>query len=348
MKSKDIKDTNHLIEILKNIRGDKYDYSLVEYTKINNEIKIICHRHGIFKQILNRHINGSNCKKCIDEEQKLNIIEFINRSNIIHDNKYDYSLVEYKNCHSIIKIICPKHGIFEQKLVNHLSGFGCFNCGVDTHIRYDEIIQDCINKYGNKYDYSLIKYKNCHELVEIICDIHGSYRQSLKSHRKYGCPICGGYRILNTKNFIEKSNIIHYNNYDYSLIEYKSSNINVKIICPKHGIFEQKAYSHLQGGGCKICKSSRGEKKIIKILNDKNIKYIVQKSFNECRYKSLLYFDFYLPEYNICIEYNGEQHYRSVEFFGGEKSFNLTLERDKHKKEFCINNNIKLYIISYK
>ena len=212
--------------------------------------------------------------------------EFINRSNIIHNNRYDYVLVDYKNNSTKIKIKCPSHGIFEQIPQDHLKGCGCSNC------------------------------KNVKRLTK--------------------------------EEFINRSNIIHDNKYDYSLVEYKNSSTKVKIICPIHGMFEQIPSKHLIKQGCPKCKKSKGEKYINNLLKENNINFEIQKSFKNCKNIKTLQFDFYLPEYNICIEFDGEQHYKSVKYFGGERELEIIQKRDKIKNEFCKNNNIKLIRITYK
>lgn len=77
----------------------------------------------------------------------------------------------------------------------------------------------------------------------------------------------------------------------------------------------------LQGTGCPVCNLSHGERQIRRWLCNNNISYILQKTFEDCKNKKQLPFDFYLPEYNICIEYDGEQHFRPVDFFGGQDEF---------------------------
>lgn len=98
------------------------------------------------------------------------------------------------------------------------------------------------------------------------------------------------------------------------------------------------------------CLHSKGEAKIQQLLDILNIKYERQKVFNECRGKTgrqPLFFDFYLPEYNMCLEYQGEQHYRPVNFFGGEDAFNNLQLNDSEKEKFCRENNIILIKIKY-
>lgn len=154
-------------------------------------------------------------------------------------------------------------------------------------------------------------------------------------------------RRLTTEDFIEKSNIVHNNKYDYSLVEYKNAHSKVKIQCRKHGIFQQVPLSHLRGDGCPTCGESKGEKTIEKYLANNNIYFEFQKTFEKCFHKQKLKFDFYLPKHNMCIEYDGEQHFRAVEWFGGEKEFILLQKKDKIKDNYCKENNIYLLRIKY-
>jgi len=217
-----------------------------------------------------------------------------------------------------------------------------------------QFIEKAMKKHGDKYDYSLSVYNGGKSKIKIICPIHGLFTQEVRVHinNGSGCPKCANTIIakkisMDKKHFLNKSKKIHNNKYDYSLVEYKNAKQNIKIICKIHGIFEQTPNKHLQGQGCPICKVSRGEKEIRQILNNNNIKYKRQQVFDDCKNIRKLQFDFYLPEYNTCIEYDGEQHYKSIEYFGGVKSFKLRQKRDMIKNDYCKNNNIKLLRIKY-
>ena len=146
--------------------------------------------------------------------------------------------------------------------------------------------------------------------------------------------------------FTEKAKQIH-KNYDYSLVEYKNSYTKVKIICPTHGVFEQKAMHHYSGAGCPNCKNSRGETKISVFLKENNINFTPQKRFNECRIVYPLPFDFYIPDLNMCIEYDGQQHFKAIETWGGIENLIEIQNRDKIKTDFCNKNNIILHRIKY-
>lgn len=324
--------------------NDKYDYSLVEYTGTDNKIKIICPEHGEFEQTPHHHLNGHGCSVCVGLK-KLTTEEFILKSKKIHGEKYDYSLVDYKNNHSKVEIICSLHGIFKQTGNNHLSGSGCKKC-----LQYDvtNFLDNAINIHNNKYDYSLIDYKNRNTKIKIICPEHGVFEQIPSLHlRGSGCQKCGT-NIRSFKNtytneeFILRAKEMHNDKYDYSEVKYVKIFNKVQIICRKHGIFEQRASDHISGCGCKKCFESNGEKKIRLFLEDNNIRFISQKRFNDCRNINPLPFDFYIPELNICIEYDGEQHFEIVGHWGGENALKEIKKRDEIKNEYCSLNNIVL------
>lgn len=191
--------------------GDKYDYSLVEYYGMNKKIKIICKKHGLFEQNARNHVNGCNCKYCVNNNIKSTKELFIEKSKINHNNKYNYELVDYINCETKIKIICPEHGIFEQRPISHLNGDGCSKCA-GNFSSVKNFIKLANSKYNNKYDYSLINYKNNKTNIKIICPEHGIFEQRPDNHliNKEGCPICATNITKNkisgdTNSFIKKA-----------------------------------------------------------------------------------------------------------------------------------------------
>ena len=274
-------------------------------------------------------------------------INFIKNAIIKHNNKYDYSSVNYIKSKIKVKIICPEHGEFEQTPSGHLSGYGCPNCGGVARLTNNSFIEKSNIIHENKYDYSIINYINNKTNIKIICPIHGDFEQR-PDHHLLGkaCPSCSN-RITTTE-FIDRAILKHGNQYDYSLINYIDNRLKVKIICPIHGEFEQVAYRHIHGNGCKKCKVSKGEKIIIDFLKSKNILFTFQKRFSDCKDKNELPFDFYLSDYNTCIEFNGKQHYEFIKHFHKNKTnFNQQLNRDKIKHKYCLNNDIKLLVIKY-
>jgi hypothetical protein len=120
-------DTNEFIERANKIHNFKYVYS-----KSKECVVIICPKHGEFKQTPDSHLHNHGCKLCAIEEQhnkqRKQLDKFIEKAKIVHDNKYDYSKVEYINNHTDICIVCPIHGTFIQNAVSHLQGHGCQIC----------------------------------------------------------------------------------------------------------------------------------------------------------------------------------------------------------------------------
>lgn len=202
-----------------------------------------------------------------------------------------------------------------------------------------------------KYDYSKVVYFTNKIKITIICTEHGEFEQVPHNHLKgYGCYECGktiNYKVT-LNDFIDRSNKIHNNKFDYSLIKKINGTKNkVKIICPTHGEFEQAVYGHLSGRGCRKCNQSKGEKEIYKLLKDNNIKFFTEHKFDDCRNINQLPFDFYLPDHNVCIEFDGKQHFVSNSYFKHEKFEGRKLN-DEIKNKYCYNNNIRLIRISYK
>ena len=196
------------------VHGDKYDYSKVEYKLSKDKIIIICKIHGEFKQILTKHLYGDGCKKCGTElakqKNKLSLNTFIERSNLKHNNKYDYSNVNYVNAHTHIIIICPIHGEFKQTPAVHLSGYGCKKCKKCKKYKFttNEFIIESKKIHKEKYDYSLVQYKGCEQKIKIICKNHGIFEQIPKSHlygmgcRKCGQELTGKKMVVHMKNLL--------------------------------------------------------------------------------------------------------------------------------------------------
>ncbi|MFW5847695.1 MAG: hypothetical protein ACOCVF_02135 [bacterium] len=296
--------TNDFIKKAKEIHGDKYNYSLVNYINAQSKVKIICLEHGEFEQRGSHHLNGRGCKQCaiVDRANKKRFTTngFIKKAKEIHGDKYDYSLVNYINSQKEIKIICPEHGEFEQKPNNHLMGKGCSKCGR----------KDCSNKL-----------------------------------------------IYNLDDFIKKAKEVHGNKYDYSLVNYINNHEKIKIICPKHEEFEQLPYNHIQGKGCSKCINISGtniELKLIEYLKNLNVKHIL----NSREYISPKEIDIFLPDYNLGIELCGNYwhselfknkyyHYEKFELAKKNNIKLLTFFEDEILYKFdivksIINNNINI------
>ena len=253
--------TEKFIERAKEIHGDKYDYSKVEYKNNSTKVIIRCSVHGSFEQAPSNHLKGQGCPIC-GGKRKLTTKEFIKKAQEVHGDKYDYSKVNYKNNSTKVIITCSTHGDFKQVPAKHLIGSGCPECGLESRSELrrnpiDSFIKKAREIHGSKYDYSKVDYKNNRTKVIIICPIHGEFRQKPSNHLQGNtCPKCSVNIKLTTEDFIKKAREIYGGKYDYSKVDYKNSKTKVTIICPVHGEFEQKPNNHLSGSGCYKCGGS--------------------------------------------------------------------------------------------
>lgn len=239
---------------------------------------------------------------------------------------------------------------------NILRGNGCLDCG-------KEKLSNRLKKTHDQYVNELAKTNPNIEVVDCYdgsmtkilhrCKIDGYEWRAIPNSilQGCGCPKCS------IRKQIERQTKTH----DQYVQEVANINVNIEVINEYAGdntpiLHKCKIDGHewmarpaniLQGQGCPKCNASKGEKIIANWLNKNNISYEQQKTFNGCRNKLPLPFDFYLPEYNVCIEYNGKQHYEPIDYFGGQKAFEGVVMRDKIKENYCNENNIYLIKIAY-
>ena len=195
-------DTKIFIKLAREIHGNKYDYSKVDYINADTQVIIICPIHKEFKQTPYHHLcRGQGCNDCgtirSANKQRNSKEEFIQKAKQIHGDKYDYSKVVYINSNTPVIIICHIHTEFKQIPYNHLMGKGCNSCGeLRTANKARKTREDFIQKarkiHGDKYDYSKVIYIDCKTKVIIICPIHREFEIDPDHHinQKSGCPKC--------------------------------------------------------------------------------------------------------------------------------------------------------------
>lgn len=213
---------------------------------------------------------------------------------------------------------------------------------------FEEFISEYLEIRGElKYYFDESTYKDMHTPMRIVCPKHGEFWRMPKTMKRYNCQKCAREEVgricrLTNEKFIEKAKRVHGNKYDYSKVEYLASKINVKIICPIHGEFEQKPNDHLSGKGCPICNESHLERGVKKFLNGKGIEYIYQYRIDWLGRQSL---DFYIPSLNMGIECQGKQHFGK----GGwsdDYDFNKVYELDSRKRKLCNEKDVDIvYVI---
>jgi hypothetical protein len=262
--------TSIIIDRFKIKHGDFYGYNKVIYKSMKDKVLIYCSIndekygiHGYFLQSPDNHLRGRNCPKCTGH-YKINQIEFIETSNLMHNNKYIYELVNFINTYNNVIIICPEvgHGSFSQRPSAHMNGAGCKKCGIIVTANKQrktkkQFISEVFEIFGDNIDCSESIYDGRRTELQVRCAIHNLYFQKIPTVllEGSGCPECSGkYWKLTTELFIKKAVELHKNEYDYSKVNYVKSCENVIIICKKHNIeFLQTPNSHLTGSGCPCC-----------------------------------------------------------------------------------------------
>lgn len=247
------------------VHNNKFDYSNVIECDGKTPVEIICPVHGSFLQRKDVHARGGGCKKCVYENMPLKrtVEEFIEKASEIHNNKYDYSLVDTSRSTEKVSIVCSQHGEFKQTVAHHLVSQGCPECTWDKwRLTKEAFISKSNEIHKGKYDYSKVDLtKGFKEKVLIVCPDHGDFNQDAGPHMLgKGCKKCSDkingmkYR-LTTEEFISRAVERHADTYDYSLSDYKTSEDKIKIICGVHGEFLQRPLCHLQGKGCAKCRN---------------------------------------------------------------------------------------------
>lgn len=374
------KNQNEVFTECANLHNHKYTYlSLAqcknEYITVNDKITINCTEHGQFIQTIDSHIykqtgcpicgiisNANNCRKTKEQ--------FILDSTAIHGNKYDYSNSIYLSTHSKITINCHEHGDFITAPAEHLAGVGCPACKrKQTDNQYlitynNRFIEEASMVFNNKYDYSKVKYIAYNVHVTIICPIHGEYLKTPSQHLQgFGCEECRieQDRLKREAVFLSQAKNIFDDMYDYSKVKYIDQSTPITITCPVHGDFEKLPSLHcrISASGCPNCYATGPEKLIIALLTKHNINYKFQQTFADClgnphgddNRQRRLRFDFYLPNHNTIIEYDGIHHYKIINFednmIKAHLRFNTVQQNDTIKNKYCKSKAIHLLRIPY-
>lgn len=178
----------------KEVHGEKYDYSLVDYKHSQKNVIIVCHKHGQFKQQPSNHLMGNGCRRCSTEDRAYNLHTFIEKSMEVHNSAYDYSKVKFISIENTVVITCNTHGDFEQRPKYHLTkGSGCPECAKDSILkrRQEDFIRRSVEKHGDRYDYSKAVYEDSRIPVKIGCSAHGEFLQKPWFHSNGSkCPKC--------------------------------------------------------------------------------------------------------------------------------------------------------------
>ena len=268
-------------------------------------------------------------------------------------NKRGYTLLseEYQNNKQLLEYICPnghKHKINWGRFQQGQECPYCTGALMDFNIIKEEFAK-------RKYILLSTEYMSYNDKLEYICPKghkHSISWSDFNSGRR--CPDCGIETVKSKLklSYDEVKQAFEKEGYTLLSTEYINNNSKLKVRCLRGHEYEVSWGHFNDGERCPVCNSSKGEKRISLFLKENNINYEAQKSFKECSYKRMLPFDFYLPDYDICIEYDGQQHYNTIDFSGknqkrAEEQFKQTQIKDNIKTQYCLDHNIKLIRIPY-
>lgn len=286
-----------------------------------------------WKQIesLNINMGVSNTKK------------FIEKSIIIHGDRYNYDYVDYKKAIDKVIIECSIHGTFSITPNSHLNGSGCYFCGREKvesarKLTNKDFIERAVLIHGDLYDYSRVEYKSYMDYVEIGCKKHGVFKQKVSKHLDgQSCKKC-----ISESNYVDFISICKdkFEGYSYDKVDYKGMYNDVIITCDKHGDFKTKPVSFLhKERGCKKCVNRTKSKPETEWLDDLNIDVSKRNVYIRVGEKTLCV-DAYDEEKNIIYEFYGDYFHGNPEKFDHSvinkrmgktygELYNKTIEREK-------------------
>ena len=328
--------------------------------KSKTPLLIKCNRGHEFKTTFDSYKRGKfKCLKCVLESGMCrrkysfeNVVELFGEEG--------YSVIspksEYKNMETVLNITCPRKHNWTSSYKNFKSGYKCPFCKKEDEDKkkiekHEETLRNngyiILDFYRDEFSFQnsifTVKCKNNHISSKPVKSIGAG---------KLTCIHCFG-KLKKTLDEV----IDNFNSYGFTVLShngYENNQSRFLISCAKGHKFDTTYANFMQDKQiCSLCSEdnvgvSKGEKRVSIYLDKKGIDYIYQCRFEDCKLKQMLPFDFYLPKYNLCIEYDGIQHFTAIERFGGLDFFITTIIRDTIKNIYCEKNDINLIRISYK
>ena len=354
-----------------------YDFSESKYFGQNEITQFYCRLHDQNCSVLPVNLwRGSGCYDCgmirVAESRRLDHADFLAKCINSHEDDYDYSMVDYVNSSTHVIVGCYEHGYWSVLPSNHMYGKSrCPVCSrrdggkrrsisLTKDTEWFVSVAEEIHYF--KYDYSKTEYKSSRKKLWIECPEsgHEPFEQWPRVHLSgKGCPACGresaaAMARLTHEEVVERFTDIHRDRYDYSKAEIYGTDSYIKIGCPEetHPIFIQKVSAHLEGKGCPRCSLSKGETAVARLLDLASVNFEVEFVMEDGVDNTRLRFDFYIPNQNVLIEYDGEQHYRPVTFGGMTKEKALEVHkkiksRDHRKNVWALDKGYRLIRIRF-
>lgn len=351
--NKNCKTHDQFIKELNNINSNIV--VLGNYINARTPILVKCIKHNVeWETSPDSLLQGCGCHKCgnekVSERLKWNSEKYSEKLKLKNPNIV--ALETYIDANTPILHKCLIDG-YEWKVSpgNVIYGIGCPKCAGNNKKSQQEYVSEA--SIINPNIEVIGEYQNINTPIKHLCKIHNIIWDA------YPCSILKGYGCIECKK--EKMSIANKHTHEQYITQVQKINPNIKVIdkyidshthilhqCIIDGYkWNVTPTNILSGHGCPKCNESLGERKICEYIDRHDIKYVRQKKFINCKDIKYLPFDCYLPEYNICIEYDGRQHFEPIEYFGGVEAFNRTVKHDKIKNKYCENNGISLLRIPY-
>ena len=271
------KDTDYFIKLSREVHGDRYDYSLVDYNGNNTKVKILCKHHGIFEQVPLSHYAGSGCVNCVKRDVKT----FEDVLNYIPKDRLNIWSIISKHNHENVKLAdkvtvkCLIHNNIFTSTFHYLTNrktcceITRYEVASDTQrTSEEEYLRIFKDIHGDKYEYSSFGLVNKKTKIEIKCREHGYFYQTIAKHieRKQGCPECGQIKsgLSKSNNWLLKLNDLvldEIKGEGYSLVTtefVKNSKDKIILNCNEHGNFGKSIGNLLQGQRCPECNKYEG------------------------------------------------------------------------------------------
>ena len=338
-----------------------------DFTGYECDVTFICPTHGETTMSMRRIPQGAWCPKCgiakrveaskLSQDEVKRFIESKNNNVLL--NPEDYINSSTKN----LKVMCgscQRIHLVSYSSIRNSNGM-CIDCGLEVtaakqrekNIQYYYVFKNICEEMGYKLLSSEDEYENCYTKLRFICPKHGeqavSYAKFSSGQR---CPLCGREAIadfhrLTPSDVKKRINAVN-GNVLLNPEEYiGNSELNLKIRCSCGNVYKTSLVCYESGTNrCPTCakSESRGEFIIRKYLEKINIEFVPQYKFDDCRDLRPLPFDFYLPSYNLIIEFDGLHHFMPVY---GQEQFEYTQRHDQMKNAYCLDNGIDLLRIPY-
>ena len=347
----------------------EYDFSKAIYKNREVYVTVSCPVHGDFKIRPRTLLSGEKgqkphgCWRCNNlippYKRGLTLETFKRRMYELYGDKYAFLWSDFNNKQSLIRFTCKEHGEQLRSVTGLLDGKGCAYCNGKFYP--PDWIENARAVHGEKYEYDESRPPRITtDYIRYKCPVHGWQESRYECHvnQGCGCALCAGTLTKlsaekRKQRWIERCRKKFNDRFDYSQFEYVDNDTKGTIICREHHCsFITDPWTHLRGSGaCPLCSSSKGEALIRTWLENNKVKFDTQyKLPNEnmfCK-RHYLVADFYLPDINLIIEMNGEQHYQYVEHFHTK---DWTLEdqkiRDDTLRAYCKTHKISLLEIKY-